>query len=584
VFSSTLSLVPDHDEECMGLPTFSSLDKQGDLIHNYWYPEVPDMITPYKLANLRNKVADDISAYFVVIARNESDVVKAVQFATSHNLGMSVFSTGHEFNDRNAGAGNNSLLIRTTCLRTVEFDLQEKNRFDHPDGSIRLGAGMTWGTSKFGVPGVHQLARDHDRVVVSGHAGNVGIVGWSLGGGHGQLVGTYGMGVDQVLEVEMVIADGSMVVANAEGTLVTSEGGVAEHTDNADLFWALRGGGAGPWGVITAMTIKAHKPRNSCKTGCYTQWTMIWESNFNEDDGKMLEDVTAGYLAWVASSSKYWSSYGSPYAYENLTYGFIISEALYVGTEENGEDYWSLVDAMANVRPDKFVFKSHKVFDTFVDKIDVQVPESVYSTYNFDMMVSVLLNSTAATDADFPKLLVDLWLPRCYRNGLGPACVSSYLFMHCLTGEEDDDYTDSAVSLTFRRAKMHITASPFMSFGAELTWEERTQFAHEVLAPAFYKFSEGSYYSESEYSMEGTWKERFWGKENYERLLSIKRTWDPSFVFSCRHCVGDEEEPLSSMSSSSFLEAHGSLVLALLVTHSVFCHTFPDLAMLSVFC
>ena len=76
---------------------------------------------------------------------------------------------------------------------------------------------------------------------------------------------------------------------------------------------------------------------------------MIWESNFNEDDGKMLEDVTAGYLAWVASSSKYWSSYGSPYAYENLTYGFRISEALYVGTKDNGEDYWSLVDAMANV-------------------------------------------------------------------------------------------------------------------------------------------------------------------------------------------------------------------------------------------
>ena len=158
-------------------------------------------------------------------------------------------------------------------------------------------------------------------------------------------------------------------------------------------------------------------------------------------------------------------------------------------------------------------------------------------------MVSVLLNSTAATDPDFPKLLLDFWLPRCYRNGFGPACVSSYLFMHCLTGEEDDDYTDSAVSLTFRRAKMHITASPFMSFGAELTWEKRTQFAHEVVAPAFYKFSEGSYYSESEYSMEGTWKERFWGKENYERLLSIKRTWDPSFAFSCRHCVGDEEQP-----------------------------------------
>ena len=54
----------------------------------------------------------------------------------------------------------------------------------------------------------------------------IGQVGWSLGGGHGQLVGAHGLGVDQVLEVEMVIADGSVVVANTSRTLVTqAEGG-----------------------------------------------------------------------------------------------------------------------------------------------------------------------------------------------------------------------------------------------------------------------------------------------------------------------------------------------------------------------
>ena len=66
---------------------------------------------------------------------------------------------------------------------------------------------------------MHQLAGEHGRVVVSGHAGNVGVVGWSLGGGHGQLVGSFGMGVDQVLEVEMVGADGSIiVVSNLRGS------------------------------------------------------------------------------------------------------------------------------------------------------------------------------------------------------------------------------------------------------------------------------------------------------------------------------------------------------------------------------
>merc|ERR1712106_930071 len=100
------------------------------------------------------------------------------------------------------------------------------------------------------------------------------------------------------------------------------EGGLSEHTENADLFWALRGGGAGPWGIITAMTIKVHKPRNSCETGCYSQSMMIWKSNFNIDDGKMMEDVDG-------------------------VYGFMIFEALYVGKEEDEGDYWSLEEAMA---------------------------------------------------------------------------------------------------------------------------------------------------------------------------------------------------------------------------------------------
>ena len=176
-----------------------------------------------------------------------------------------MFGTGHEFNDRNSGLEPNSLLIRTTCLNTAELVTDENNRFGHADGYARLGAGMTWGTSKFGHVGVHELAKDVDRVVVSGHAGNVGVVGWSLGGGHGQLAGVHGLGVDQVLEVEMVVADGSVVIANSSGTLVTSdiEGGLSEWSDNTDLFWAVRGGGAGPWGVVTDITVKLHRPRFS---------------------------------------------------------------------------------------------------------------------------------------------------------------------------------------------------------------------------------------------------------------------------------------------------------------------------------
>ena len=64
-----------------------------------------------------------------------------------------MFGTGHEFNDRNSGLEPNSLLIRTTCLYSAEVELAAHNRHGHEDGFLRLGAGFTWGTSKFGCRG-----------------------------------------------------------------------------------------------------------------------------------------------------------------------------------------------------------------------------------------------------------------------------------------------------------------------------------------------------------------------------------------------------------------------------------------------
>ena len=119
------------------------------------------------------------------------------------------------------------------------------------------------------------MAEDHERVVISGHAGNVGIVGFTLGGGHSQLSPLHGLGVDQLLEVELVGADGSVIITNANGTDIYN-GNHHQYIEDDNLFWALRGGGAGTWGVLTAMTIKVHKPRNECQTNCYTQWQAMW--------------------------------------------------------------------------------------------------------------------------------------------------------------------------------------------------------------------------------------------------------------------------------------------------------------------
>lgn len=55
----------------------------------------------------------------------------------------------------------------------------------------------------------------------------------------------------------------------------------------------------------------------------------------------------------------------------------------------------------------------------------------------------------------------------------------------------------------------------------------------------FFQAGEGSYFSESEYTM-SDWKNRFWGSETFSKLSSVKKAWDPAKVFGCRHCIGDE--------------------------------------------
>ena len=193
----------------------------------------------------------------------------------------------------------------------------------------------------------------------------------------------------------------------------------------------------------------------------------------------------------------------------------------------------------------------------------------------------MLLNESATVNPALTKDLIDMWVPRCYRQGLGPACVHSYLFMHTLTGPEDDeDLESAAVSPTFRRAKMHLLPTWYMSLGHEMNYEDRVSFAHDVVGPTLYKyvwceiFFPRIYFSCNNFlqtqralllqrvrvqsgrglveakvskhrKIEDLQPEvpRFWTEDQYSRLLAVKRTWDPELVFSCRHCVGDGEEP-----------------------------------------
>jgi FAD/FMN-containing dehydrogenase len=169
-----------------------------------------------------------IDRHPAIIARclGPSDVIAAVNFAREHELVISVRGGGH--NVAGHAVNDGGLVIDLSQMRGVRVD--PRSRIVHVQG------GATWAdvdreTQLFGL------------VVPSGHISSTGVGGLTLGGGYGHLRSKYGLSADNLISADVVTADGRLVTASED--------------ENADLFWALRGGG-GNFGVVTSFEFRCH--------------------------------------------------------------------------------------------------------------------------------------------------------------------------------------------------------------------------------------------------------------------------------------------------------------------------------------
>jgi len=160
----------------------------------------------------------------VAVPRDAEQVVAAVLYAKREGLRVAAQGTGH--NASPLGDLSDTLLIKTHEMRGVEIDA--KNRI------ARVEAGAQWGD-------VIGPAAEHGLAALAGSSHDVGVVGYSLGGGISFLARRYGLSANRILAAEIVTADGELVRA--------------DRRQNADLFWAIRGGG-GAFGVITALELE----------------------------------------------------------------------------------------------------------------------------------------------------------------------------------------------------------------------------------------------------------------------------------------------------------------------------------------
>ncbi len=162
----------------------------------------------------------------IVSCADVADVIRSVNFARENNMLLSIRSGGH--NAGGLGICDDGLVIDLSRMKYTRVDPQAK--------TVVAGAGCTWGD-------IDHATHVFGMATPSGIISTTGVGGLTLGGGIGHLTRKCGLSIDNLLSVDIVLADGSFTTANAD--------------KNPDLFWAVRGGG-GNFGVVTAFTFKLH--------------------------------------------------------------------------------------------------------------------------------------------------------------------------------------------------------------------------------------------------------------------------------------------------------------------------------------
>ncbi|KAJ9260319.1 CAZyme family AA7 [Paecilomyces variotii] len=223
---------------------------------------------------------------YAVNASSAVDVQKTIAFVKGHNIRLVIRNTGHDYLGKSTGAG--AVGIWTHHMKDIEFlDYRSPS---YTGKAVKVGAGVQ-------IFEVNEAAHAQSLVVVGGNCQTVGIAGgYSQGGGHGQLASQFGLAADQVLEWEVVTADGDLVTASP--------------SENADLYWALAGGGGGTYGVVLSMTSKAYPELQTATANLTFTNTGVSQDTFLEAVQTFVTSLNpildaGGVSIWLLTNSSF---------------------------------------------------------------------------------------------------------------------------------------------------------------------------------------------------------------------------------------------------------------------------------------
>jgi len=478
-----------------------------------------------------------------VAVETPADVAAAVDFAREHRLRLVIKGTGHDYYGRSSAP--DSLLVWTHRMRRITVHDSFVAR-----GCPGAGPGVPAVTAEAGarwIEAYQAVTVEHGRYVQGGGCTSVGVAGGFIqGGGFGSWSKKYGTGAAGMLEAEVVTADGKRLVANA--------------CQNQDLFWALRGGGGGTYGVVTSVTLMTHALPSSfgLVVGSITATS---DAAFKE----LLERFLRFYRERL--SDEHWGEQVRIEGDNSLRLSMVFQGMS--GAE--AEQVWQPLRAWIDAHPDRVTMNARfialpgdRMWD--FDYLNEHFPGVVRADPRPDQPARLFWwAGDEAEVSTYWYAYQSRWIPLDRFEGAEAARFAAALFaasrrwpvaLHFNKGQAGAsadalarDRETSMNPAVYRAAALAIIAAGTVAFPgapghAPDLAEGRAHRARVAAAARIIREATpgaGTYVNEADYFQPG-WQREFWG-ENYDRLLAIKRKYDPDGVFHCHHCVGSEHGP-----------------------------------------
>ncbi|KZT26763.1 isoamyl alcohol oxidase [Neolentinus lepideus HHB14362 ss-1] len=420
-----------------------------------------------------------ISPYYIEV-QNVSDVQVAFRFTSTTGVPLSIKNTGHDYKGRAGAKGSLALWISYNATFTPEGCTTSYN-------AMTLGAGVGWQDA-------YQFADKHNVTIVCGYHQTVGSSGgWVMGGGHSILSPNYGLGIDRVLQFKIVTPDGIYRTANDR--------------ENPDLFWALRGGGGGTFGIVMETTHRV-EPAVTLQVADIT---------FNATSTNMLswlEVVTNHSLEWGRDG---WGGHIAGPSLIHVTPKLSLSEALEsmapaieYALSQNGT---AVIETLTWWRFfQKYVTGAQAAVGTGNILGTRLMPISLFETTEGRAQImnvlSIILDYANQYIVAGTPLLYD------YKNGSTSATPAWRNSLWLMSFHMVINFNDT---LAVKQQKYRLVTNV-------------TQHMRDISPGSGAYFNEGDVY-------EPNHETSYWGP-NYPQLVQVKEKYDPEHLLDCWQCVG----------------------------------------------